>query len=198
MVKASASKAEDPGFKSCLRRNYSGSKHTSDLETGTPVTTQPGAWHYRVSTGTGRPSVSILWLSEVKVWSATSVSVWQHIKLSVHIRPWDTLACYWDVKQPTNKPFPSCCLPSTTHPNPHPHLHPYPHPHTSGCVFLDLNDCVCCKSTIKVCVGAWLSSTDLMIFHVQLNISLSWYLDDRVSTCCLWGSDLKGILLVPQ
>ena len=26
----------------------------------------PGAWRYRVSTGTGRPGVSILWLSEVE------------------------------------------------------------------------------------------------------------------------------------
>ena len=38
-----------------------------------------------------------------KVWSAASVSVWQHVKLSVQIRPWDTLACCWDDKQPTNK-----------------------------------------------------------------------------------------------
>ena len=37
------------------------------------------------------------------VWSATSVSVWQHIKLSEQIRPWGTLACCWDIKQPTNK-----------------------------------------------------------------------------------------------
>ena len=37
-----------------------------------------------------------------KVWSATSISVWRHIKLSVQIHPWDTLACCWDVKQPTN------------------------------------------------------------------------------------------------
>ena len=37
-----------------------------------------------------------------KVWSATSISVWQHVKLSVEIHPWDTLACCWDVKQPTN------------------------------------------------------------------------------------------------
>ena len=29
------------------------------------------------------------------------LSVWQHIKLSEQIRPWDTLACYWDVKQRT-------------------------------------------------------------------------------------------------
>ena len=39
-----------------------------------------------------------------KVWSATSISVWQHVKLSEQIRPWDTLACCWDVKQPTKKP----------------------------------------------------------------------------------------------
>ena len=40
-----------------------------------------------------------------KVWSAASISVWQHVKLSVQIRPWDTLACCWDKKQPTNKQF---------------------------------------------------------------------------------------------
>ena len=38
-----------------------------------------------------------------KVWSATSISVWQHVLLSEQIRPWDTLACCWDVKQATNK-----------------------------------------------------------------------------------------------
>ena len=30
-----------------------GSSHTSDLKTGTPVATLPGAWSYRVSPGTG-------------------------------------------------------------------------------------------------------------------------------------------------
>ena len=49
VVKASASRAED-----------SRSNHTSDLKIGTPVATLPGAWHYRVSTGTGWPGVSIL------------------------------------------------------------------------------------------------------------------------------------------
>ena len=44
---------------------FSGSSHTSDLKIGTPVATLPGAWRYGVSTGTGRPSVSILWLGEV-------------------------------------------------------------------------------------------------------------------------------------
>ena len=38
-----------------------------------------------------------------KVGPATSMSVWQHVKLSEQIRPRDTLACCWDVKQPTNK-----------------------------------------------------------------------------------------------
>ena len=60
VVKASASGAEDPGFKSRLRRDFSGSSHTSDFKIGTPVAALPGAWHYRVSTGTGRPGVSIL------------------------------------------------------------------------------------------------------------------------------------------
>ena len=60
VVKASASRAEGPGFESRLRRDFSGSSHTSDLNIGTPVATLPGAWRYRVSTGTGRPGVSIL------------------------------------------------------------------------------------------------------------------------------------------
>ena len=50
----------------------------------------------------GPVSVYCDWVS-LNVWSATSVSVWQHVKLSEQIRPWDTLACCWDVKQPTNK-----------------------------------------------------------------------------------------------
>ena len=29
--------------------------------------------------------------------------MWQHVKLSVQIRPWDTLACCWDIKQATNQ-----------------------------------------------------------------------------------------------
>ena len=39
---------------------FPGSSHTSDLKMGTPVATLPGAWHYRVSAGTGRSGVSIL------------------------------------------------------------------------------------------------------------------------------------------
>ena len=37
VVKASASRAEDPGI-------FSGSSHTSDLKIGIPVVTLPGAW----------------------------------------------------------------------------------------------------------------------------------------------------------
>ena len=45
---------------------FSGSSHTSDLKIGTPMATLPGTWRYRVSTGTGRPGVSILWLGDVE------------------------------------------------------------------------------------------------------------------------------------
>ena len=44
--------------------------------------------------------------------------MWQHVKLSERIRPRDTLACCWDVKQPTNqqtvltKKIHLSCLPS--------------------------------------------------------------------------------------
>ena len=60
VVKASASRAENSGFESNLRREFSGWSHTSDLKVGTPVSTLPGAWRYRVSAGTGWPSVSIV------------------------------------------------------------------------------------------------------------------------------------------
>ena len=61
VIKASALRAADPGFESrFLHEDFSGSSHTSDLKIGTPVATLSSAWHYRVSTGTGRPGVSIL------------------------------------------------------------------------------------------------------------------------------------------
>ena len=43
--------------------------------------------------------VSVYWV-RWKVWSATSISVWQHVKLSEQIRSLDMLACCWNVKQP--------------------------------------------------------------------------------------------------
>ena len=61
VVKASASGAEDPGFDSRWRRDFSRGRVL-------PVTSKlalqwlrlPGAWRCRVSAGTGRPGVSIL------------------------------------------------------------------------------------------------------------------------------------------
>ena len=66
VVKVSASIAEDPGFKSRLRQDFFRVKSYRDLKIGTPVATLPGAWCYRISAGTGRPGVSILWLGEVE------------------------------------------------------------------------------------------------------------------------------------
>ena len=95
VVKASTSGAEDPGFESCLRQDFSGLSHTSDLKIGTPVAVLPGAWRHRVSAGTGQRGVSILWLGEVE-------SLISNFYLSVAAH-WDTQACCWDVKQPTNQ-----------------------------------------------------------------------------------------------
>ena len=62
--KASASRAEEPRFESHLHRNFLGVESYQWLKnwhsSGYP------AWHYRVSAGTGRPGVSILWLGEMK------------------------------------------------------------------------------------------------------------------------------------
>ena len=60
VAKVSASRGEDARFESRLRRDFSGSSHICDLNIGTPVATLPGVWRYWVSTGTGRPGVSIL------------------------------------------------------------------------------------------------------------------------------------------
>ena len=55
-----------PGSNPACAEIFSGSSHTSDLKIGTPVATLPGAWRYRVSAGTGRLGVSILWLGEME------------------------------------------------------------------------------------------------------------------------------------
>ena len=62
VVGVSASIAEDLG----LSPGCDGGFHTSDLKTGTLVTSLPYAWCYRVSAGTGLPDVSVLWLGEVE------------------------------------------------------------------------------------------------------------------------------------
>ena len=61
VVKASASRGEDPGFDSRLRRgDFSVSSHISDFKIVTLVAILPGAWRYRVSSETSWPGVSIL------------------------------------------------------------------------------------------------------------------------------------------
>ena len=107
VVKVSALGVEDPGFESSWRWDFSGSSHTTDLKIGTPVATLPGAWHYRVSAGTGWPGVSILWLGEVECWFCNFYLSVAARKI-VQIRPWDTLACCWDIKQASNQPTKTC------------------------------------------------------------------------------------------
>ena len=55
VVKPSASGVENPGvgFPRLCCWYFSESSHTSVLNIGTPVAALPGAWHYRVSAGTG-------------------------------------------------------------------------------------------------------------------------------------------------
>ena len=61
VVKASTTRAEDPGFGSRLRRDFfRGRVIPVTLKTGTPVAILPGVWRYKVSAGTGWPGVSIL------------------------------------------------------------------------------------------------------------------------------------------
>ena len=55
-----------PGSNPACAGIFGGSSHTSDIKIGTPVATLPGAWRYRVGTGTGWPGVSILGLGEVE------------------------------------------------------------------------------------------------------------------------------------
>ena len=82
---------------------FSGSSHTSDFKLALQwlPCQAPGVIGSALGL-VGPVSVCCDWV-RWKVWSAASISVWQQVKLSVQIRPWDTLACCWDVKQPTNK-----------------------------------------------------------------------------------------------
>ena len=66
LVRCLARKRKIPGSNPAGAGIFSRSSHTSDSKIGTPVSTLPGAWRYRVSAGTGQPGVSILWLGEVE------------------------------------------------------------------------------------------------------------------------------------
>ena len=98
VVKVSAPRAEDLGFESRLRRDFSGSSQKMALQwlpCRAPGVIGLALWLV------GLVSVYCDWV-RWKVWSTASISVWQHIQLSEQIRPWDTLACCCDVKQATN------------------------------------------------------------------------------------------------
>ena len=60
VVRHAPQKHKIPGSNSTCAGIFPWSSHTSDLKIDTPVATLAGAWHYKVSTGTGRPGVSIL------------------------------------------------------------------------------------------------------------------------------------------
>ena len=70
------------------------------------MATLPGAWQYGVSAGTGRHGVNILGLGEVESLINSCLRV--AARKIEQIRPWDTLACCWDVKQPTSKQLYFC------------------------------------------------------------------------------------------
>ena len=78
--KASTSRVEGPGFESRLRQDFFVvESYTSDLNIGTPVATLPGVIGSALGL-VGPVSVYCDWV-RWKVWSATSISVWQHVKL---------------------------------------------------------------------------------------------------------------------
>ena len=92
VVKASALRVEDPGFESCVRQDFFWVKSYQWLKN----------WHSSGYPARRLVSVYFDWVGW-KGWSAASISVWQHVTFSELIRPRNTLACCWDVKQPTNK-----------------------------------------------------------------------------------------------
>ena len=77
VVKASPSRAEDPWFESRLRREFSGSSHTSDLKIGTPVATlQCQIFQFYLCTHLLTSNIAVLPLYKqmtVKLCSVTSV-----------------------------------------------------------------------------------------------------------------------------
>ena len=81
----------------------------------------PGAWHYRLSTGTGWPSITILWLGEMRSLICSFCFREEAWKLVYAGSPLDTLVCWTDVKQPTNNYFLSTII-TSCHPAYQAHL----------------------------------------------------------------------------
>ena len=101
VVKASASRAEDRGFESRLCRDFFGVESflwLNKLALQWLPCQAPGVIGSVL--GLVAPvSVYCDWVRWKKFGLQLLSSVWQHVKLSEQIRPWDTLACCWDVKQ---------------------------------------------------------------------------------------------------
>ena len=71
--------------------------------------TLPGAWSCRVSAGTCWSGVSILWLDEIGSLICNFYLSVAACKIEQNC-PWDTLACCWDIKQPTNNKESNCAM----------------------------------------------------------------------------------------
>ena len=127
-----------------------------------------------------------------KVWSATSVSVWQHVNLSEQNRPWDTLACCWAVRQPTSFVYISICM------------------SLIWCV-VSLFNCMCICMSLIWCVLSLSSSVSISVYHPHSTIicrsGLSCHFSaddfqlhsssvpsDFLALACLWKIVLKMLL----
>ena len=126
------------------------------------MATLPGAWHYRVSAGTGWPGVSILWLGEVERWICNlslSVAARKIVWADPSLRYTSLLLGRSAANKQTNLPFGSLSSYLSISLNPLPYPLPYLDYHTDtvrkysahqsfsseygafGCVF-DRNMCV--------------------------------------------------------
>ena len=66
----------EPRFDSCfLHGDFSGSSQTTHFKNGTPMATWPGTGCYRVSAGSGWPSVSKLRLGEIRHFGGYPASI---------------------------------------------------------------------------------------------------------------------------
>ena len=90
-----------PGSNPTCAKIFLESSHTSDLALQWLPRQAPGVIGSVLGL-VGAVSVYCDWV-RWKFWFATSLSMWQHIKLSEQIHPWDTLARCWDAKQLTNR-----------------------------------------------------------------------------------------------
>ena len=93
MVKASTSRVKDPGFKSRWWQDFSLSRV---IQVTWTLALQWLPYQVPGIIGSALGLVGPLSVYcdcvRLKVWSSASTSVWQHVKLSEQIRPWDTQA----------------------------------------------------------------------------------------------------------